>query len=498
MKFLKNIKIQYLLLSISIFWIIGLFLSDISILLPSFFENKKLNLVSEVNLPVEIKVQEILDILTKDLDFRDNNLSSSKNILTKIEEIQKIVPTNNKYNNFLKNLEGFKQSYKDFYKKDIKNKTELNKLILQASLLLNNISLINSELFKTIYSTKTKTTIQLIIISLLVLLIGLGYSFLVFIGIRSKLNDTKSRLKSIVTGEADLTKRIESKTNTEVDEIAKLINQFIERMQEMISDIREYGLSVTDKAINVENISNSLASTAVEGSAQSEEVATSTTQIRDQLSSIAAAMEEMTATVSEISQNTVETSKKASETAENAFKAKEMVNKLHEASSSIGKMSSLIGRIAEQTNLLALNATIEAARAGEAGKGFAVVANEVKELAKQTGEAIKEIDITVQDLQDHVDSVKEITSVIVDSINEVSELANNVAAAVEEQTATTSEISQNAQMIMENVSVLTSQSEGIKEASDDTAKNSELAKNSASDLKQVALDLKNRLAAFTV
>lgn len=79
-----------------------------------------------------------------------------------------------------------------------------------------------------------------------------------------------------------------------------------------------------------------------------------------------------------------------------------ITEKLSEAVKEIGVTLNLINDISSSTNLLALNASIEAARAGEAGKGFAVVATEVGNLANNTQESLKDVQLVIERVQKNV------------------------------------------------------------------------------------------------
>jgi methyl-accepting chemotaxis protein len=108
------------------------------------------------------------------------------------------------------------------------------------------------------------------------------------------------------------------------------------------------------------------------------------------------------------------------------------VHALDAASGRIATFVDTIQGIARQTNLLALNAAIEAARAGEHGRGFAVVADEVRKLADGSARAAREVDTTVSQIREQIDTFVQTMALGSARVAGVQETSRGAEAAFEE------------------------------------------------------------------
>ena len=204
----------------------------------------------------------------------------------------------------------------------------------------------------------------------------------------------------------------------------------------------------------------------------------------------------MTSSIKEIAKNSSEAVNIANSAVKISSDADNTVSKLAQSSMEIGEIIKVITSIAEQTNLLSLNATIEAARAGESGKGFAVVANEVKELAKETAKATKDIASKIEAIQADAKNAVDAIGQISMTIEKINDIQGSNAGAVEEQSATTNEMSRNVSDAAKGSQEIAQNISGVAQAAAGTSSAAGDALQAAQDLAKLSSELQNLIARF--
>ncbi|QCP52546.1 HAMP domain-containing protein [Trinickia violacea] len=287
-------------------------------------------------------------------------------------------------------------------------------------------------------SEATAGTRSLLTASLVSLIVIVGIASLI-VGVITttafrRLRHVCDAMAAIGSGDGDLTQRLPADGRDEVGDIARSFNNFGEKLQSVMLQIRDASESVRTAANEIATASHDLSS-------RTESAAGSLQQTAASMDEITGIVDQSTAAAREADERSAGAAKIASHGGQLMANVVTTMARIEKASDRIGEIIGVIDGIAFQTNLLALNAAVEAARAGEQGRGFAVVAQEVRSLAQRSAQAAREVKELVESTvasvaagSVQVRQAGETMSEIVTNVTEVKTIISGITRAANEQT----------------------------------------------------------------
>ncbi|ALZ75170.1 methyl-accepting chemotaxis protein [Rheinheimera sp. F8] len=225
-------------------------------------------------------------------------------------------------------------------------------------------------------------------------------------GMLTQLHQVAKNLHDVASGDGDLTRRLEVKSDDELGRIAQNFNLFAGKIQQIVQDIHQSAQVLIDTSAQSQQLSQHLKQEAEDTEHHSAGLASAMQQLdhsaQDIANSCGIVVKQTEQTSSAVLQGNAAIHGTINQMQQMSDTVHQSANALQQLTAKAEKIDQIVGvirGIAEQTNLLALNAAIEAARAGEQGRGFAVVAEEVRNLAQRAESSSREISAVIAEIQ---------------------------------------------------------------------------------------------------
>jgi len=266
------------------------------------------------------------------------------------------------------------------------------------------------------------------------------FSLLLAVLVRRIMRPLRIISKQLLELDGDLTFRADyAEKKDEIGAIARGVNSFIEKLQNLIVGSKETSEQMYELSQNIEKSSETAAVSLDRQKKSTDAFVESIFQLSQSASGMALNAEEVAKTTNDAAEVTNRGTEQVkimigsmNNVTQRVDTAVLKVGALNEAAQQIKMILSVISSISEKTSLLALNAAIEAARAGDAGRGFAVVADEIRTLATRTKNSTVEISQVIGELQD---STSELNCFMLESqtdTKETMEIASQTALLLKE------------------------------------------------------------------
>ena len=306
-----------------------------------------------------------------------------------------------------------------------KNLDKIQFILDEVEREVSKSSITAEELFS---NTKRAINVSMLF-GFITLLVASVMSFLLSQSIVRPIREILTQLEEVSLG--NLTISVNSKRKDELGQVSRHIENVVKKLNEVIGGVKRIAINLSTASVEISSGAQLISNGASHQAGTSEEIST--------------AMEELLSTVNRTSDIAQAASELATQASESLREAGINLSKSGEQFGELIHKVNTISEIAYETNILALNANIEASRAGVSGKGFAVVASNVKTLAEETRQVVKEIE-RMSTIGDRILTISEfINKHLANQIEESAQTSLSVTSVSAEQVVNVNEVNRAVQ-----------------------------------------------------